>query len=205
MKPQRGFLTRSAASLILILPFALAANSQQTTPSSDNSSGATANTTTAVDPKAHDAAMHLCEALELKDKMAADIDVNLDKGVEAMKSKLPNLSPEFAAEWRRRMKARMNLDEFVSIIAQVYEKHFTADELDQLSNAVISKKEGKTASLPDALKDKFQKNAVAIQSEIIGSTTQLGARLGGEVGQEIAKEHPEWVPASATPPAAAVK
>jgi hypothetical protein len=33
---------------------------------------------------------------------------------------------------------------------------------------------------------------VTIQSEIIGGTTQLGAKLGGDIGKEIEKEHPEY-------------
>jgi len=33
---------------------------------------------------------------------------------------------------------------------------------------------------------------VTIQSEIIGGTTQLGAKLGGDIAKEIEKEHPEY-------------
>jgi hypothetical protein len=131
--------------------------------------------------------------------MVAGIDPNLDKGVAALKAQTPPLRPEFIEEWRKRMKERMKLDDFVAIVVQVYLRYFTADELDQLSDLVISRKEGKSAELSDAPKEKFQKDAVAIQSEIIGGTTQLGARLGGEVGEEIQKEHPEWVPTALQP------
>jgi hypothetical protein len=131
--------------------------------------------------------------------MVAGIDPNLDKGVAALKAQTPPLGPEFIEEWRKRMKERMKPDDFVAIVVQVYLKYFTADELDQLSDLVISRKEGKSAELSDALTEKFKKDAVAIQSEIIGGTTQLGARLGGEVGEEIQKEHPEWVPKAPQP------
>jgi hypothetical protein len=33
----------------------------------------------------------------------------------------------------------------------------------------------------------------SIQSEIMGGTTQLGAKLGAEIAMEIGKEHPEYV------------
>jgi len=188
---------RMAACAVLSLSSVCTALSQQPSPSPD--SGSAAATALDVDPKAHDAALQLVEVLGLKEKLAAGIDADLDRGVAAMKAQMPTLPAQFTDEWRKRMKERMKPDDFVAIIAQVYEKHFTADELDQLSNVITSKKEGKEAVLPDALKEKFQKNAVAIQSEIIGGTTQLGARLGGEVGEEIGKEHPEWAPKLAQP------
>ncbi len=90
------------------------------------------------------------------------------------------------------MKTRLNPDDFIAVFAHVYEKYFTAEEIDQLTDAASQSKAGKTPVLSDALKEKFQKNMVAIQSEVVGGTTQLGARIGGEVGQEIEKEHPEW-------------
>src|SRR5262249_5002149 len=166
---------------------------------------AASSTAVAVDPKAHEAALRLVEVLELKQKMADGVDQSLEQGVQSMKARFPDIRPEFTEEWRKRMKARMKPEDFVVIVVQVYEKQFTADELDELTNVVASKKEGKSAELPDALKEKFQKNAIAIQSEIVGATTQLGARLGAEVGLEIGKEHPEWAPPSTATPAQTAK
>ena len=122
-----------------------------------------------------------------------------------MKAQFPDLRPEFAEEWRKRMKARINPDDFVAIVAGVYEKHFSTDELVQLTESVIKKKEGMPTELTAALKEKFQKEAVTIQSEIVGGTTQLGAKLGGEVGQEIGVEHPDWAPKSASRSSPAAK
>ena len=150
-----------------------------------------------IDSKTHQAAIRFVTALGLKERMTASVDGILDQGIASMKAQFPNIRPEFQEEWRRRMKARMNPEDFVLIVAQVYEKYFTAEELDQLSAAVAESKEGNTPVLPDALKEKYQKNAIAMQSEILGGTTQLGAKLGGEVGQEIGKEHPDWAPDSA--------
>ena len=197
MKSLRKCLARPAVCLVLSLAFSCITHSQQ--PASNNPPATAIDATGAVDGKAHEAAVRLVDALGLKEKMVAGIDPNLDKGVAALKAQTPPLRPEFIEEWRKRMKERMKLDDFVAIVVQVYLRYFTADELDQLSDLVISRKEGKSAELSDALKEKFQKDAVAIQSEIIGGTTQLGARLGGEVGEEIQKEHPEWVPTALQP------
>lgn len=195
MTTQHGFLARSAAYFVLstVLVYSAPAQ-QQPAPSSD---AAPAGTPAAVDPKAHEAAGRLATAIGLKEKMAAQIDTMLAQGVAAMKSQFPNIRPEFADEWTRRMKARMNPDDFVAIFVRVYEKYFTAEELDQLTDAANQSKEGKTPVLSDALKEKYQKNAATAQSEIVSGATQLGAKLGSEVGEEIANEHPDWAPTPA--------
>jgi hypothetical protein len=193
------FVGSAALAFSLTCP----ALSQQSSPSADAPS--TTETSPAVDPQAHDSALRLVKALELSEKMAAGVDTMLEHGIQDMKAQFPDIRPEFTEEWRKRMKARMKPEDFIGVVVQVYEKHFTADELDQLSNVILSRKEGKPAELPDALKEKFQKNAVAIQSEVIGGAAQLGARLGAEVGEEIGREHPEWAPPSAGKPAQPAK
>jgi hypothetical protein len=35
--------------------------------------------------------------------------------------------------------------------------------------------------------------------EIVGGSTEIGARLGGEIGAEIEKEHPEYFPKKPKP------
>ena len=191
MRPVQKNLIAPVMLAFLTVTCSAAAYSQQPPANSPFNSAAQ---TSAVDPKAHEAAVRLVNALDLKAQMAAGVDSDLDKGVQAMKTQQPNLRPEFLEAWRKRMKERMNPDDFVAVVVQVYAKYFNADELDQLSNVVMGRKRGETVELSDALKEKFQKNAIVIQSEILGGTTQLGAKLGGEVGEEIGKEHPEWAP-----------
>lgn len=200
MKVICGFFVGSAA-----LAFSLACTALSQQPSASTDAPVATEASPAPDPKAHDAALRLVKALELSEKMAAGVDTMLDHGIQEMKAQFPDIRPEFTEEWRKRMKARMNPEDFIAIVVQVYEKHFTADELDQLCSVIDSRKEGKPAELPDALKEKFQKNASAIQSEVIGGATQLGARLGAEVGEEIGREHPEWAPPSAGKPAPPAK
>jgi hypothetical protein len=194
MKALHGFLARSAAYLVFATVLVSSAPAQQQpAPRSD----ATAASATPVDPKAHEAAIRLTAALGLKEKMAARIDTLLTQGVANMKSEFPNIRPEFTEEWQKRMKARVNPDDFIAVVVQVYEKYLTAAELDQITEATNQSKEGKIPVLSDAVKEKYQKNAVAMQSEILGGCAQLGAKLGGEVGEEIAKEHPDWNPTPA--------
>lgn len=205
MKSLPESFERLPVFLILTLAIPMAAYSQQTVPSQQNPPSFTDESKTTVDRKAHDAAVRLVGAMGIKEEVAEKMDANVERGAAKMESKLPNLRPEFVDEWKKRMKARLNPDDYVAIVAQVYEKYFTAEELDQLYSVVISKKQSKAAELSDALSEKFQNNERAIDSQIANGTTQISARLGSEVGQEIAKEHPEWVTASAPQSAPTVK
>ncbi|WP_109486801.1 hypothetical protein [Occallatibacter savannae] len=198
MKSRRRLILATAGYAALSLVFARTSYPQQ--PETPTVGISTVQTTAGVDSRAHEATVHLVEVLGLKEKMMVGVDADLDRGIAVMKAQAPSLSPEFIEEWRKRMKARLKPEDFIAVVVQVYERHFTADELDQLDKVAISKKEGKPTVLPDALKEKLQKNAIAIQSEIIGGTSQIGARLGMEIGEEIGKEHPEWVASPAQKP-----
>jgi hypothetical protein len=193
MQSLRRFLAGSLFCLLLVW----SADAQQpATPSNPPQAG---DSSQKIDSETHEAAVKFVQALGVKEKMAAGIDASLDAGVEAMKKQSPNLRPEFQQEWRKRMKEQVNFDDYAAIIVHVYEKYFTAEDLHQLTGAAAAVKAGKTPSMSDDLKEKFQKNTVVIQSEIFGGTTQLGAKLGGEIGQEIAKEHPDWAPTPTQP------
>ena len=65
-------------------------------------------------------------------------------------------------------------------------------EVEQLIAAQNQIRNSQRPTLPDELKQKLAAQMVTIQSEIIGGTTQLGAKLGGDIGKEIEKEHPEY-------------
>lgn len=119
----------------------------------------------------------------------------LDAAGKAMTGKQPDGSScneEFVAAWKKRMAERATPDRFIEVIAAVYEKHLSADELDELTSLRVAGGQGKTRQPSKLLAEKLQKDAIDIQSEVMGATTQLGSRLGGEIGQEIEKEHPGW-------------
>ena len=91
------------------------------------------------------------------------------------------------------MKERFHVDDYVNVWVEVYEKYFDQGEIAEL----IQVQKGINASQPyplsDALRKKLSSKAVAMQSEILGKCTQLGAQAGGEIGQEIAQQHPDWI------------
>jgi hypothetical protein len=185
-----GILTASCASA---RQTPATAGAQQTAPAASP-----------IDPKAHNAAVKLVDAIGLKDKMKSNVDKTLADGVESMKKKSPQINPAFFEEWAKRMKARINFDDYATIAISVYEKHFTAAELDEMTQQQIAANELKTPVYSEPLKEKLQQVMSQVVSEMMGGFTQLGAKLGADVGGEIGKEHPDWVPDSvtkdATPP-----
>ena len=101
--------------------------------------------------------------------------------------------PRFSEEWSKRMSARLDLDDYINVIVAVYEKYLSDEDILRLIAAREAGKGGTPASIPPALVEKLTPLMPSIQSEIMGGTTQLGAKLGAEIAMEIGKEHPEYV------------
>jgi hypothetical protein len=152
--------------------------------------------------KLHASAMKFIEASDTRQRLAQNLDKLLEDGKQSILRKSPGLNPLFGEEWVKRMRSRVNLDQFVVATAQVYEKYFTSDELDELAAGQLALKKGQIQTLPQALADKLKTNSPFIQRDINTETSIIGGRLSAEVGKEIEKDHPEW--AKPTAPAAPV-
>jgi hypothetical protein len=87
----------------------------------------------------------------------------------------------------------------------VYAAYYTRDELEQMTQAQLALRNSKTYSLSPELSQKIKASVPKIQHDINTDISRLGSSMNIEVGQEIAKEHPEWArplppgPASAAP------
>ncbi len=155
------------------------------------------------DPKLHDSAIKFLQASDARQRLGQNIDKLLTDGREAMLQRNQGLDPRFADEWLKRMRTRVNLDDLVNATAQVYERYFTSEELDELTQAQLAMKRGQLHTLPAELGQKLKANSPKILHDINVQTSLIGARLGKEVGQQIEREHPEWGkntgPATTTP------
>ena len=143
--------------------------------------------------KLHASAMKFVEAADARQRLESTLDKLLQDGKQAMMTKNPGLDPRFAEEWVKRMRLRVNLDQFVVATAQVYENYFTSDELENLAEAQLAMKKSQARSIPPQLAEKLKTNSPFIQRDINTQTSLIGGRLGSEVGKEIEKDHPEWV------------
>lgn len=144
------------------------------------------------DPKLHADALKLVEVSGAKKRLEDGFPSMLEDGKKQMMKQCPKCSEEFANEWTKRMSARIKADSFLEVFVKAYEKNFTDEEILEL----ISLQEKKSDSPPapsEHLQVKIKTIMPSLMGEITGGCAEIGARLGGEIGEEIEKEHPEWV------------
>lgn len=153
----------------------------------------------------HASAMKFVEASDTRQRLEQNLDKLLEEGKQSMLRTNPLMDPKFADEWLKRMRAEVDPGEFVNATAQVYEKYFTSDELDELAQAQLATKKSQPYTLPPQLAQKLKTNSALIQHDINVETSIIGSRLGKHAGEEIAKEHPEWVTPASRPNAPAGK
>lgn len=144
------------------------------------------------DAKLHASAMKFLEAANARERLQQVMGKLLDDGKQDLLKRNQGLDPRFADEWEKRMRTRVSVDDFVSATADVYEKYFTSEELNELTQNQLAMKRGEIHTLPEALSKKLKVDSALIQHDINLQTTVIGARLGKEVGEEIEKQHPEW-------------
>jgi hypothetical protein len=73
----------------------------------------------------HKDAAKLVEMAGSRKRLEDNFDQMVRQGKEAMVQHSPEVSPEFAAEWAKRMRARLKADDFIAIVVQVYEKNYS--------------------------------------------------------------------------------
>lgn len=186
---------------VMLVALAMSAMAQQ-----PSSNAPDAGSTSASPPEEQSArrqlhanALKLVEASGGRQAMQESLDAMLETGKQKMLAAFPDFDARFADEWVKRMRQRLNFDDFVDVVARVYENYFTSDELVELTRAQLALQDGKTPALSPRVAEKLRSNAVSVQREVVLVTTRLGTRIGGQVGQEIGNEHPEW--AKSTKPA----
>ncbi len=164
-----------------------------------SSSPASALASTSAAPTIHQVAMKLLEAMGTRKVLADNIDAMIDNGKQKMIQQHPELDPAFSEEWARRMHARINLDEFLNVIAEIYEKHFNTSELTEMIGMYHDLGEQRTPHVSDALKAKLNNVMPEIQADMGAGLMELSEKIGSEVAITVAKDHPEYV--KAPPPA----
>jgi hypothetical protein len=152
-----------------------------------------------VSAEVHMKAVKLIEASGARDRLVAAIPDLIGQGTAAMQKQCPDCKREFFEEWGKRMTARLKIDEFVSVAVRAYEKRFTLDELTEFLSVANSRKTDHPLTLSPALQKKVMDLMPAIMGEMTGGCTEIGARLGGEIGAEIEREHPEYLPPKPKP------
>jgi hypothetical protein len=149
-----------------------------------------------VTQQVHEAATRFIANMRLKEGILAHSDGYLAIGAEILKRQHPGLSAEFLEEWPNRVKTRLTTDkyeDYEAIWVREYEKYFTAEELDQLTDFANQFRAGNTPpNLPDALNEKVAKYQDDNLWNVRAGERELLRKLGCEVAEEILSEHPDW-------------
>lgn len=156
-------------------------------------SGSQAELSGSADPRAREEAAKFAELTGVRQKLEQKFPSTMQTALAEMRRRYPNLDPRMVAEWEKRMRVQFNPDDYIAVFINVYARHFTADELEEMIQAVRAQRNSKPVTLSPELGEKIRANAVQIQSEIIGGFTEVGASKGGRIGGQIGREHPDWV------------
>lgn len=151
------------------------------------------NSVSATDPQLHKNVLKLVDLMHARSNVQDGQLKAMPEARAKLMQSAPQITDQFADEWVKRMMTDASIDEYIVVIVGTYERHFNNEEIEELIQIQADVNDKKTPTISDTLKAKLAKDSVAIQSEIIGGCTQVGARLGGEIAQQIEKEHPEWL------------
>jgi hypothetical protein len=141
----------------------------------------------------HDNVATLIGLTGLRRELLANREAFVQQTKQEIVRRFPSYDPSFAEECARRIERRMSIDQFVEVAVTVYEKNFTNQDVLEMIQIQKDVRASRTPAISSRLQEKLNTVAVTVHSEIVGGFAELGYKLGGQVGQELAKEHPEWL------------
>jgi TonB family protein len=142
-------------------------------------------------PQLHEKALALVEISGTKQSIEAMLP-KLIENARNPASEGTNADPRFVDEWRKRMTARLQVADLVTVPVRVYEKYLTADEISEMISIWSSQKDSKPASPSPALQEKLKSILPSMRSDIDAGLAGLSEQRGGEISQEILTEHPDY-------------
>jgi hypothetical protein len=128
----------------------------------------------------------------LRDELVRNRHSVAEQGKQEILRSFPAYDPAFAEEWAKRME-KMPVDDYLSVVVQVYEKNYTNDEILEMIQVQKDLSSAKEPVLSLGLRAKLAKVAETVEGEINSGFAELGSKQGQEIGLQVAKEHPEWV------------
>lgn len=144
-------------------------------------------------PSIHQKALELLDAMGTRTVLEQNIDAMIENGRQKLVQQHPGLDPAFSEEWTKRMHERVKIADFLDVVASTYEKHFTIPELDELIAMYRSLAQMNTPHVSSALKQKLNDEMPEIQADMGAGLMNLSEKLGSEVAQSVAADHPEYM------------
>lgn len=155
-----------------------------------------AETTTLAPPlvgnQFHSNVVTLVNLTGLRDELLRNRHTMAEEGKQVILHGFPNYNPAFAEEWARRME-RAPVDDYLNVVVAVYEKNYTNDDILEMIQVQRDLSAAKEPVLSIQLRSRLARVAGTVQTEIDSGFKELGAKRGEQIGQDVAKDHPEWL------------
>jgi hypothetical protein len=147
----------------------------------------------AVDPKVHAAVLKLFDVMHMRQKMIDGLQNDMPESKAQFLKEDPNVTPEFAAEWSKRMLDESSADAYIAVITKVYEKHFNLSLMEDLIQMQQNIKDGKPPAPAPELQEKLTKDGAEFAKEVMTACAQVSVDRSDAIVAAVTKEHPEWV------------
>ena len=140
----------------------------------------------------HSNVVTLVNMTGLRDELLRNRHAVAEQGKQVILHSFPNYDPAFADEWALRME-RASVDDYLNVVVSVYEKNYTNADVLEMIQVQRDLSADRQPVLSLQLRAKLSRVAPTVESEIASGFKELGAKQGEQVGEEVAKEHPEWL------------
>jgi hypothetical protein len=144
-----------------------------------------ASATHRIDPAFDADLRNFCDVLGVRKILLLHRDQAIESSRAAVLQAHPDSSPEFLAEWTRRMRAQLTPDLFVDALVPIIARHFTDDEVRRLIAYRTSVARRQPASLPPDLEKKMVTVMPALQAEFATEASRIAIKLGADIAAQI--------------------
>ena len=133
---------------------------------------------------------NFCDVLGVRKTLLEHRDQAIDTSRAALLRADPNRSPEFMAEWTRRMRAQLTPDLFVDALVPIVARFFTDKEIRSLIAYRTAIARHQQVDLPPDLAKKMDTVLPVLQASFADEVSRLAVKLGADVAAQIKRATP---------------
>lgn len=152
--------------------------------------GRAASTKTQIDPDFEADVRNFCDVLGVRKTLLEHRNQAIDTSREALLHADPNRSPEFMAEWTRRMREQLTPEMFVDALVPIVARSFTDKEIRSLIAYRTSIARHQPADLPPDLAKKMDAVLPLLQASFADEVSRLAVKLGADIATQIKRVAP---------------
>jgi hypothetical protein len=144
-----------------------------------------ASATRRIDPTFDADLRNFCDVLGVRKILLLHRDQAIETSRAAVLQAHTDQTPDFMAEWTRRMRAQLTPDLFVDALVPIIARYFTDDEVRRLIAYRTSVARRQPASLPPDLEKKMATVMPTLQTEFAAEVSRIALKLGANIAAQI--------------------